>query len=80
MQTAKATPLSVRLSADAPLEDVIAVVEAIYRRSGCVPCGRLSFHIVADELINPVVKELQEIPSFRSVQMLGDVAGKTLVG
>lgn len=67
----RSTPLFLDFAPDAPLEDVLAAVEAIYKSTGCGPCGRLSFLIKAEEVVDPAIGELREIGSLRSVLPLG---------
>ena len=70
-----ATPLLYTFNDRAPLEDVLEAVKIAYGRTGCNPCGRLSLLIKADEGIDPIVDELRQIKSLRSVQELAPHVG-----
>jgi hypothetical protein len=53
------------------LDEVIEAVRVVYDRAGCSPCGRLSLYLHAQDVVDPAIAKLREMPSVINVGELG---------
>ncbi len=56
------TKLTIQLRKNIKKDQVNALLERIYRLSGCLACGLIGFdlQLISDSVINPIVNELND--------------------
>jgi hypothetical protein len=65
------SPLMLQFSPTVSLEEVVEAVRVAYERAGCSPCGRLSLYLHAQDVVDPAISKLREMPSVINVAELG---------